>query len=256
MPTRTQAPQGAPCWADLWTSDVDGSRSFYSKLLGWVAEEPSPEFGGYFMFTRAGVPVAGGMGDMGDMKADNSWKPYLSVADLEATLAAASAAGAQVVATPMPVADLGIQAIIVDPAGANTGIWQPVTFPGFTVLAEPGAPAWFELHTPDYAGSIAFYEKVFGWTTRPMPGDHGINYATFHEETAGDELAGIFDATGSLAAGAPASWSIYWHAGDTDATVASATALGGTVLEPAWDTPFGRMAELADPSGARFRVVA
>ncbi len=42
---------GAPCWADLWTSDVEGSRAFYSALFGWEAEEPSEEFGGYFMFT-------------------------------------------------------------------------------------------------------------------------------------------------------------------------------------------------------------
>ncbi len=66
MTTRDAAPLGAACWTDLWTSDVDGSRAFYSQLFDWQAEDPSPEFGGYFMFTRQGVPVAGGMGDMGD----------------------------------------------------------------------------------------------------------------------------------------------------------------------------------------------
>ena len=59
MPTRDHAPLGSPCWTDLWTSDVEGSRRFYSELLGWEAQEPSPEFGGYFMFTRNGAPVAG-----------------------------------------------------------------------------------------------------------------------------------------------------------------------------------------------------
>ena len=57
MTTRDSAPIGAPCWADLWTSDVEGSRRFYSELFGWEANEPSPEFGGYFMFTRNGVPT-------------------------------------------------------------------------------------------------------------------------------------------------------------------------------------------------------
>ena len=47
MPTRDRAPLGAPCWADLWTSDVEGSRAFYSEVFGWEAQEPSPEFGGY-----------------------------------------------------------------------------------------------------------------------------------------------------------------------------------------------------------------
>ncbi len=95
--TRAAAPIGSPCWADLWTSDVEGSRRFYAELFGWEAQEPSPEFGGYFMFTRDGVPVAGGMGDMGDMKADNSWKVYLATDDIAKTLETAEAEGAQIV---------------------------------------------------------------------------------------------------------------------------------------------------------------
>ncbi|HEY1734337.1 MAG TPA: hypothetical protein VGG23_07810, partial [Acidimicrobiales bacterium] len=62
MTTREKAPVGAPCWADLWTSDVEGSRRFYRELLGWESGDPDPAFGGYFMFTRDGVPVAGAMG--------------------------------------------------------------------------------------------------------------------------------------------------------------------------------------------------
>ena len=61
MTKRESAPPGVPCWADLWTSDVEGSREFYGRLFGWEAQEPSAEFGGYFMFNRHGVPVAGGM---------------------------------------------------------------------------------------------------------------------------------------------------------------------------------------------------
>src|SRR4029077_18849346 len=74
MPTRDRAPIGSPCWVDLWTSDVEGSRKFYAELFGWEAQAPSPEFGGYFMFTRNGVPTAGAMGDMGERAADNSGK--------------------------------------------------------------------------------------------------------------------------------------------------------------------------------------
>ncbi len=55
--------------ADLWTSDIEGSRRFYAGLFGWQAGDPSADHGGYFMFTRAGVPVAGAMGDMGEARA-------------------------------------------------------------------------------------------------------------------------------------------------------------------------------------------
>src|ERR1017187_7103417 len=101
MTTRESAPIGSPCWVDLWTSDVDGSRKFYSELLGWEAQEPSPEFGGYFMFTRNGVPVAGGMGDMGDMLADNTWKTYFATDNIEGTLKVSEAGGAQIVSPAM-----------------------------------------------------------------------------------------------------------------------------------------------------------
>src|SRR5271165_7523565 len=103
MPTRDSAPNGAPCWTDLWTSDVEGSRRFYSELFGWEAQEPSPEFGGYFMFTRNGVPTAGAMGAMGDMPANDTWKVYLDTDDIAKTLQAAEAEGAQVMSPAMAV---------------------------------------------------------------------------------------------------------------------------------------------------------
>ncbi len=61
MPTRDRAPIGAPCWVDLMTSDTESSRTFYGQLFGWTAEDPNPEFGGYFNFTKDGVRVAGCM---------------------------------------------------------------------------------------------------------------------------------------------------------------------------------------------------
>ena len=108
MPTRDAAPLGAPCWTDLWTSDVEGSQRFYTELFGWEAQEPSAEFGGYFMFTLDGVPVAGGMGDMGDMAADNRWKIYLATDDISRTVRDAEANGGTIFAPSMEVADAKI----------------------------------------------------------------------------------------------------------------------------------------------------
>ena len=129
MTKRESAPIGAPCWVDLWTSDVEGSRRFYAELFGWVAEQPDPEHGGYFMFTREGVPIAGGMGDMGEMRADDTWKPYLASNDIETTLRLAIEQGSKVQVPAMAVDDLGVQAIITDPQGLVTGIWQPGQLP-------------------------------------------------------------------------------------------------------------------------------
>lgn len=254
MPTRKNAPAGAPCWADLWTSDVEGSRTFYSELFGWVAQEPSPEFGGYFMFTRGGAPVAGAMGSMPDMPADNSWKIYLATDDIARTVAAAGKAGAQIDAPAMAVADLGSQAVLTDPAGAPVGAWQPGTFGGFTVLDEHGAPGWFELFTRDHAASVAFYRTVFGWDTSTVSDTDEFRYTTMRDPGGGEDLAGIMDASRFLPEGTPARWSVYWRVDDADAAVARVKALGGSVVTPPESTPYGRLATVADPAGAQFKL--
>ncbi len=254
MPTRESAPIGSPCWADLWTSDVEGSAEFYGEVFGWEAQEPSAEFGGYFMFTRAGVPVAGGMGDMGDMKAENVWKVYLDTDDIAKTLQAAEEAGAVIVSPAMPVADLGTQAVLVDPTGAHLGAWQAGTFPGFTVLGEHGAPSWFELHTRDHPGAVDFYHSVFRWDTKVEGDTDEFRYTTMRDPGADGELAGIMDASAWLPEGIPAHWSVYWHVDDIGATVAKVKALGGSVVLDVEDTPYGRLAAVADPAGAPFKL--
>ena len=254
MTTRDHAPLGAPCWTDLWTSDVEGSRRFYSELFGWEALEPSDEFGGYFMFARDGMPTAGGMGDMGDMKANNTWKIYLQTDDIAKTTAAAEAAGAQLFGPAMPVADLGIQAVMADPTGAELGAWQPGTFPGFLVLGEPGAPSWFELHTREHANAVDFYESVFHWKTAVQGDTDEFRYTTMCNPEGGEDLAGIMDAGAWLPRGVNGVWSIYWHVDDTDAAVAKVQQLGGSVVQPAEATPYGKLATVTDPAGAIFKL--
>jgi predicted enzyme related to lactoylglutathione lyase len=254
MPTRDSAPIGAPCWTDLWTSDVEGSRKFYGELLGWEAQDPNPEFGGYFIFDRDSVPVAGGMGDMGEMKATNTWSIYLATDDITKTLEAAEANGAKIISPAMEVGDLGIQAVLIDPTGAHHGAWQAKTFPGFTVLNEHGAPSWFELFTRDYAAALAFYRSVYRWETDTVGDSDEFRYSTMRKPSGDGELAGVMDASAFLPAGVPAHWSVYWGVDDADAAVAKVKTLGGSVVAEPADTPYGRLATVLDPAGAQFKL--
>jgi predicted enzyme related to lactoylglutathione lyase len=238
---------------DLWASDVDVARSFYADLFGWEALEPSPEFGGYFMFNREGVPVAGGMGPMGDLPASNRWRLYLSTAGMTETLASVTGAGGQVTVPPMAVADLGVQAILVDPSGADLGVWEPGTFPGFTVLNEHGAPSWFELLTRDYAGAVDFYRSAHHWTINVVGDEDGFRYSTMLDPEGVGELAGIGDASSMLQEGEASCWSIYWEVDDVDKAVDRVGELGGSVVEAGQDTPYGRLATVKDPLGAPFK---
>ena len=42
MPTVNTYPQGAPCWADVQTPDVDSPKTFYAAVFGWAVD---PELG-------------------------------------------------------------------------------------------------------------------------------------------------------------------------------------------------------------------
>ena len=253
MPLRDTAPVGAPCWVDLFTSDTDASRTFYGELFGWTAEEPNPDFGGYFNFSKDGVLVAGCMGNDGSQNTPDAWSVYLATDDAQKTADAALVNGGQVYSPPMDVADLGTMALLADCGGAAIGIWKPGLHKGFGVLAEPGTAAWFELHTRDYDETVRFYRDVFRWDTHSVSDSPEFRYTTLGE---GDgQLAGIMDASAFLPQGVPAHWSIYFGTTDTDATLARLTELGGAVVTPAEDTPYGRLAVATDSTGAQFKLV-
>jgi len=153
----------------------------------------------------------------------------------------------------MDVLDLGTMAMVADVGGAAIGIWQPGLHQGFGILGEPGTPSWFELHTRDHDASVQFYRDVFGWDTHAVGDTPEFRYTTLGE--AGCQLAGIMDAASFLPEGVPATWSVYFGVADADAALATIAGLGGSVVQPAEDTPYGRLAEAADPMGARFKLV-
>lgn len=254
MPEREPAPTGAPIWIDLFTSDPAKSRAFYAELMGWRAEEPNPDFGGYFNFSKDDRLVAGGMLNDGTAGVPDRWNVYLNVADAEATVAKATAHGGAVIVSAMAVADLGTMAVIADAGGAAIGMWQPKTHKGIGLIGEPGTPTWFELHTRDYAASVQFYRDVFGWDAHTMSDTDEFRYTTLGE---GDSAAaGIMDSSGFLPEDVPAHWAIYLQVADTDAAVKTAVELGGALVMPTEDTPYGRIAMVSDPTGAHFRLVA
>jgi predicted enzyme related to lactoylglutathione lyase len=236
------------------SSDPDKTRVFYSKLLGWKAEEPNPEFGGYWNFFKDGVQVAGGMRNDGSTGAPDGWSIYLATDDAAATIDEATAKGAQVIVPAMPVGDLGTMGVVTDPAGATIGLWQPGTHKGFGVYDEANSPGWFELHTRDYDTSVAYYRDVFKWKVQTNFDTDEFRYSVL---VNGDEqLAGIMDASKFLPDGVPSFWSIYFMVEDTDAALRKVADLGGAPAEGPDDTPYGRLATATDSTGARFKLMA
>ena len=252
-----EAPIGAPCWIELFTSDAERARAFYGAILGWGAEEPNPEFGGYANFTLDGVRIAGLMQRHDEAQPADFWSTYLRTDDIAATVATASAAGAPVYLPPHPVGDLGSFAMVADPGGAAVGLWQPGSHRGFGRQGEVGAPMWFELHADRFDDSIDFYRTAFGWDPEPMAESDDFRYwrqAGPGGPAADDWVAALMDTEGKRPEGIGAAWQIYFQVADTREALEEVVALGGQVIEDLEPTPYGNLAKAADPMGATFKI--
>lgn len=248
---------GTPSWVDLMTTDQNGAVDFYGEIFGWQTEISGAEMGNYGMAMKGEHPVAG-IGPMPDGPPfPPSWSVYISVDDVDAIVATAMQAGGQVVAPVMDVAGegqhLGRMAIICDPAGAVTGLWEPHDHRGSGVAHEPGSFTWHELLSRDPQASRDFLGAVFGYSWEPMEGAPMEYHVA---KLDGKVVLGAMAVPPDMPADVPSHYNTYFAVADTDETVAKAIAAGGAALAQAFDSPFGRMAVLADPQGASFSIVA
>jgi uncharacterized protein len=116
----------------------------------------------------------------------------------------------------------------------------------------PGVPCWVDTGQPDPEAAVAFYRDLFGWefeerTPAGSPGRY------FVAQLRGKDVAGV----GSQPEGAPPTpvWNTYVWVESADEAAAKVKEAGGSVLMDPFDvSDAGRMAVLADPSGAVFCV--
>jgi uncharacterized protein len=220
-------PTGVPCWADLTTPDPEAAAAFYGSVLGWTASPDRREV------TVEGHPVAGLVPRSDGEGA--TWTLCVATDDLAATLARVTDAGGTVLRN-------GERTVVADPTGAVVGLRQGG---GAQWVNAPGGLNWEDLRSADPAVSQRFYADVFGWTFEPL----FEGYGTVANPDAPHPVGGI----GPLWGSAPG-WLVYFGVVDVDVAVAAALEAGGTVVAPAHDSEYGRMAQLADPHGAGFAV--
>ena len=243
---------GTPCWADVTVTDVPKAIIFYQALFGWDIESGGPETGGYSVCHKNGRVVAGLRPSFGPPGALPTWTTYLAADDADAVAAAIRAAGGQLLVEPTDVTDSGRMAVAVDTAGAAFGLWQGGTTTGIRLANETGSLTWNEHLSRDYDASKAFYRAVFGYDYQDVS-DGAFRYAMLMID--GREVGGIGQYPDGTPEGAPAVWSAYFAVDDTDAAVARVGELGGSIVQPVRDSPYGRIAVVADNQGAVFTVI-
>ncbi|MEJ5927866.1 VOC family protein [Corynebacterium sp. H128] len=240
-----EARHGMPIWVELSTSDIRKASHFYSEILSWeIGDEQD-----YRMARCQGLPVAG-LVHQTEATMPDMWVTYFYTENLENSVERVAELGGRVILEPAQVSR-GEIALCVDPAGAVFGLLA--TDEVFVAGGEPGTPVWHELTaTTNYGKAVEFYEELFGWVTQALGSEiaegNEFNYTTALED--GAQFAGIWDAKGQFPPQVPSFWQTYLGVANVDDAANKVTELGGTLIREPWDSDFGRMALIADSTGA------
>lgn len=116
---------GAFSWSELMTPDPAAAADFYGRLFGWTVKSAGAEMGDYRVANVGDAAVAGLMSvPPGAQSTSPRWGCYVTVNNVDETLAAAKAMGATVCMEPMDVPTVGRIATFADPQGAVLNIIQ------------------------------------------------------------------------------------------------------------------------------------
>ena len=115
-------------WNELMTRDLQKSKDFYAKTLGWTFEDVPMPGDTTYTIIRQGEDMVGGMFQMeGEMfeGVPEHWFAYIAVDDVDKRVELLKAEGGAVMREPFDVETVGRIAIVQDPGGAGSGWMTP-----------------------------------------------------------------------------------------------------------------------------------
>ncbi|ASR34776.1 glyoxalase [Prauserella marina] len=248
-------PSGSPCWVELAAHDETVARKFYSTLFGWdfhVKRDPATAT------RRYAIGVLDGMQAGGVYQASRAqptgWAVHLAVLSTASAAEWTEHLGGSVTLGPLDIPDRGSIVHAIDPSGAPVVFWQPPWNWSFA-SSVPGAFSGADLNTHDGKSADYFYSRLFNYTSEQI-GTDGIDYAEWRLEHEPVLYRYVMDA--SYRETLAPHWMVYFSADPgrgADGIAGQAIMLGGEVVTPPFDTPFGRTAVLADPGGSIFSII-
>lgn len=250
------ATSGMPCWVDLATTDLQAGMAFYTELFGWEFHEDrtNPQYP-YSIATVDRRPVAGLYQPLPQQPAPDSWTLYLAVRNASASAGWVTQLGGQVLQGPQEVPGQGSLLMAADPSGAVIGLWEQPEGWEFGIGSRGGF-AWAELNTWDGAAADQFFAGLFGYTPEQIGDGETYDYTSWWH--GNEQVLGRQQMTPEFGEGVQPHWMIYFNVDPdlgTDGTAARAAALGGQIVIRPFNSAFGRVAAIADPSGALLTLV-
>ena len=233
-------------WRDLMTKDIAAAKQFYGELFGWRFENVRRGDRPYVLARRGTIPIAGIVDISGSADAGSQWLSYMSVSDVDKSVAFVQAERGKVLVEPreLPIARV---AVVTDPEGAPLGLAQ-----FRRSVPDPSEPSphhffWQEYLARDAEQALVFYTRLGGYTSVLLESRLDVDYHVLRS-TRG--RAGLFRLPPQVA-GVQPNWLPYVLVSDPAAFAARAVALGGRVVVPAApERRNGSLAVIADPGGA------
>ncbi len=242
-------------WYELMTTDVAAAKTFYTKVLGWGAQDASMPNLAYTFFTVGNAFASGLMGLPEEAKRTGTtprWIGYICVDDVDASVEQIRRLGGAVHVPPTDLLNISRFSIVADPQTASFALinWLKARRQQLGDLEEPGRVGWHELLAADCRAAFDFYGQLFGWTKSDADTGPSGNYQLF--SVGGHTIGGIYAKPALVPVPL---WLYYFNVRDINAAAERVKAGGGQVLEGPVEVPGGDwIARCADPQGAMFAL--
>ncbi|MEN8143776.1 MAG: VOC family protein [Gemmatimonadota bacterium] len=239
------------CWNGIVSTDADAARSFYADVIGWVAVDHTFPSGETTTMFFTGETARGHLRAPQSEGEPNHWTSYLRVDDVAASVASAEASAGGVL-VPATDIDPGTFAAVTSPSGIVLCLFHEADEASAeNAPAGVGSVNWTELQSRDIEADLPWLKAAFGFELSEMEIPNGTYYML---NSGGKPRGGAVAAFREEIAGR---WLAWIQTDDIDEAVGRVTAGGGSVVAQPFVHPgVGRLAMVADPTGATFGLIA
>lgn len=236
-------------WFDLFSTEMAECETFYASLFGWDFQLAENSKGRVKTISLQGTPIGNLIGRE-STKYDSQWLSYMSTENVDATMEAATQNGGSIFRESGNLPDRGRVGVVLDPQGAAFAVLTSPDGDPLDAKLKPNMWMGAELWTTNVKEAAKFYQRIAGYDVQIVDVHGDVKYLMLKKD---DRFrGGIVHIPWKTM---KPEWVPYIAVDDVSAIVDKAKALGGKVLiAPDLSDKEGRLAMIADPSGAIFSI--